>query len=109
MGKKICHLTTVHPAFDIRIFHKECKSLLQAGYDVTLIAQHGKDEIVDGIRIKGLPTTRKRMKRMLKLPWIALRKALEANADLYHFHDPRLIAIGFMLKVKGKKGNILHT
>jgi len=73
------------------------------------VAQHGKDEIVDGIRIKGLPTTRKRMKRMLKLPWIALRKALEANADLYHFHDPRLIAIGFMLKVKGKKGNILHT
>ena len=44
-------MTTVHQSFDIRIFHKECKTLANAGYDVTLIAQHNKKEIVDGIKI----------------------------------------------------------
>ncbi|HHY53746.1 MAG TPA: glycosyltransferase family 4 protein [Clostridiales bacterium] len=103
MSYKVCHLTTVHRPFDVRIFHKECKSLLQAGYDVTLIAQHEKDEVIDGIKIKALPKIENRVKRILNLPWIALRKALEENADVYHFHDPELIPIGLVLKVKGKK------
>ena len=53
--KKVCILTTVHPPFDGRIFHKEAKSAVNFGYDVTLIAQHNKNEVVDGVRIIALP------------------------------------------------------
>ena len=54
MKRKVCILTSVHPPFDTRIFHKQAKSLLKAGHDVTLIAQHDKDEIADGVKIVAL-------------------------------------------------------
>ena len=100
---KVCILTSVHPPFDNRIFHKEAKSLTKAGYDVTLIAQHDKDEVVDGIRIVPLPKPKNRIERMTKTVWMVFRLALKENADVYHFHDPELIIIGLMLRARGKK------
>jgi len=58
---KVCILTSVHPPFDTRIFHKEAKSLTKAGSDVTLIAQHDKNESVDGIRILPLSKPKNRL------------------------------------------------
>ena len=57
---KVCILTSVHPPFDTRIFHKEAKSLVKAGYDVMLIAQHDKEETVDEIRIVPLSKPKNR-------------------------------------------------
>ena len=64
-NKKICILTSVHPVFDTRIFYKEAKTLAEAGYDVTLIARHDKDETVDGIKIIALPKSKNRIWRIL--------------------------------------------
>lgn len=96
---KICILSTVHPAFDDRIFHKEAKTLVQAGYDVTLIAQHDGDTVVEGIRIKGLPKPKNRFTRIFGLTWRAFRLALRQRADVYHFHDPELLPWGVLLKL----------
>lgn len=100
---KICILTSVHPVFDTRIFHKEAKSLVKAGYDVTIIAQHESSQIIDNIKIVNLRKPRNRIERMTKTLWSSFRKALAVNAIIYHFHDPELIFVGLLLKCFGKK------
>lgn len=100
---KVCILTSVHPSFDTRIFHKEAKSLVKASYDVMLIAQHDKNEVVDGVKIVALPKPKNRLHRMLTLPSKAFRLALKQKADIYHFHDPELLTIGILLKIFTRK------
>jgi len=104
---RVCILTTVHPPFDTRIFHKQAKTLVKAGYDVTLIVQHDKDEIVDGVKIIALPKPRNRFTRIFGLTWRAFRLALRQHADIYHFHDPELLAIVPLLRVFSK-GKIIY-
>jgi len=100
---KVCHITTVHSAFDTRIFHKECKTLLNAGYDVSLVVQHARQETIDGIKIIPLKKPKNRLYRMIFLPFKAYKLALKQKADIYHLHDPELIFIGILLKIRRKK------
>lgn len=100
---KVCILTSVHLPFDGRVFHKEARSLAKAGYDVTLIARHDKDEVVDGVRIVPLPEPKSRLQRMTKVLWRLYRLALREDADVYHFHDPELMIVGLLLKLRGKR------
>ena len=102
MPSRVCIITTVHPPFDTRIFHKQAKTLVKAGYDVTLIAQHSGDTVVEGVRIKGLPKPRNRFTRIFGLTWRAFRLALQQKANVYHFHDPELLAIVPLLRVFSK-------
>ena len=100
---KVCHVTSVHPPEDVRIFQKECVSLARAGYDVTLV-QQGGDYEKDGVHILGFgDIAPNRFQRMLMTAWRAYRRALEADADVYHLHDPELLPYGLKLKKKGKK------
>lgn len=92
-------MTSVHPPFDPRIFHKEVQTLFQAGYEVVLIAPHDKgSESVDGLHIIGLPRYERRFYRPLNW-WRILRTALRQKADVYHFHDPELLPVGLLVKL----------
>lgn len=99
---KVAHLTSVHPTFDVRIFQKECKTLLQAGYDLVLIAPHGKDEKVDGVRIHTIQKPTNKVLRILTSGWRVYRAARREDAQIYHFHDTELIPVGFLLSLLGK-------
>lgn len=101
MAIKICHVTSVHPAKDDRIFFKECLSLTKE-YEVYLIAPNVEDDTVDGVHILGVNLPKNRLKRFLSLDSV-YEKALSVDASLYHFHDPELMYTGLKLKRKGKR------
>lgn len=103
MKNKVAHITTVHSANDIRIYHKECKSLQEAGYEVWLITQAQENVEHSKVKYIFLPSFKGRLKRMFFLPFKAFVEAVKLKADLYHFHDPELIPIGLLLKLCGKK------
>lgn len=100
---KVCVMTSAHSCSDVRIFHKECKSLANFGFDVTLVGPHARDEFKEGVRIVALPKARNRADRFLRITVRLLVEAIMQNARVYHFHDPDLIPIGLLLKALGKK------
>lgn len=102
-GRRIVHLTSVHDHRDHRILAKECRTLAEAGYSVTLIAPNDVDTVIDGIRVRAIPPPRNRVERITRTMRLVYRAALEEDADLYHFHDPELILVGLLLKLRGKR------
>jgi len=104
MKKKIAHLSSVHARHDIRILLKECSSLVRAGYDVSLVVADGKgNEIKNGVNIYDVGLIESRLSRILNTTKNIYKKAIELDADVYHFHDPEMIPTGLKLKKTGKK------
>jgi len=102
--KKVCHLTSVHARYDARIFQKECRSLSNAGYDVSLVVADGKgDDVIDNIKIFDVGIEQNRINRFFNTIKKVKEKAIALNCDIYHFHDPELIFTGLSLKKLGKK------
>ncbi len=99
---KVCHITTLHPAKDTRIFHKQCVSLAANGFDVKLIVANQKSEIDKGVEIINIEIPKSRKERMLKASKIVLQKAIEIDAAIYQFHDPELLPVGLKLRKRGK-------
>ncbi|MEE1867162.1 glycosyltransferase family 4 protein [Pseudomonas auratipiscis] len=101
---KVCHLTSVHPRYDTRIFYKECVSLSKAGYSVSLVVADGKgDELQGGVSIVDAGVLPGRINRIFRTTQRVLEKANQVDADIYHLHDPELLPIGLSLKKRGKK------
>ncbi|MBV8222355.1 MAG: glycosyltransferase, partial [Candidatus Eremiobacteraeota bacterium] len=99
---RIAHLTTVHQPLDARIFHKEAKALRQHGYDVSVIAQGTRSFTRDGIRIIPIRPSTSRVGRVTLTAYSMLAASLRVDADIYHLHDPELIPLGFLLRLRGK-------
>jgi glycosyltransferase involved in cell wall biosynthesis len=94
----------VHALSDVRIFYRECCSLVKAEYEVHLVIPADKSITKQGVHVQALPTVKNRLLRMLLMPWVAMIKALRTKASLYHYHDPELLLMGFVLRwVLGKK------
>jgi glycosyltransferase involved in cell wall biosynthesis len=103
---KVCHITTVHPAKDTRIFYRMCQAVAKHDVSVTLIAP---DVFVDSlVQASGwnekIGMTTSRLRRMM----LALHASLEEQADIYHFHDPELIPLGLALKALRRRSAVVY-
>lgn len=103
MNRSVCHISTVHSAFDDRIFYKECVSLAKSEFQVFLVIPHAKNEVVNNVIIKALPQYKSRLRRILISPFNAFYIGLKTNAQIYHLHDPELLLIGILLRLMGRK------
>lgn len=114
---RICLITSVHPAADVRISHKQAMTLSRAGYDVVLIApahlgglpsalshtspaSHSSHS--SAVRLVQVRLPQNRLGRMVVGSLRVLGAALKARARIYHFHDPELLPVGLLLKILGK-------
>ncbi len=99
----VAHLTSVHPTFDVRVFQKECKSLANNGYQVTLVAPHGKDELIDGVQVVNIAKPGNRILRIFTSTLRMYKIARKMPAKVFHFHDTELIPLGFLLAITGRQ------
>lgn len=103
--KEVCHITTVHSRYDIRIFQKECKSLA-AHFKVYLIVADGLgNEVVDSVSIiDSGKRPDSALLRIVSASVKAYRKALALKeCSVFHFHDPELLGVGLLLKLLHRK------
>lgn len=99
----VCVITSIHHTYDGRIYYKQCRSLLRAGYRVKLVAPKPEEmEAEDGIEIIPFEKPKNRWRRLLNGLRI-YRMAKKTNADLFHFHDPDLLPIGVLLRLATRK------
>ena len=102
--QQVVHVSTLHRSTDNRIFHKECAILAEQGYEVTFVVNHPHDETIDGIKIRALPSVESGFQKLTSSAVHALRiiRQFSTEAPL-HFHDPELLPIAIIAKVRGFK------
>lgn len=99
---RVCHFSSVHPADDIRIFHKECRSLAEAGHEVHFVVPAGADAVRDGVHLHAVAAASGgRLLRMLLTAFRVFRAARALRAQVYHFHDPELLPWALLLRLGG--------
>jgi glycosyltransferase involved in cell wall biosynthesis len=102
---RICHITTVHAQKDARIFYRMCRPLAERGLTVILVAPwSAEDPIVETSSWNEQIAGARRVKRII----LALRAALAAKANIYHFHDPELISLGIVLKCLRPRAAVVY-
>jgi len=61
--------------------------MAEMGHSVVLMV-HSRDEVVQNVQIRALTKPKSRLSRMLLSARQEYIKALQEDADFYHFHDP---------------------
>src|SRR5690606_6500348 len=103
-GRTAVHLTSAHPRDDPRIFHKQCVSLARHGWRTVLVVADGMgNRESEGVRIIDMGRRPGRLRRILQTPWAMFQASMSIPGDAYELHDPELIPIGLLLRIRGKR------
>ncbi len=100
-----CYITGLYSRYDVLMYERQGKSLVEAGYKVTYIVCDDKpDEVSEGINIiSTCYVPKSRLDRFLHTKSILLKIALEQDADIYQISDPELIDLVDIFKKYHKK------
>ncbi len=102
---RLTHLSIIHPPLDTRVFHKECRTLARAGYEVHLVVGGPPRAQIDGVHLHSLrdriarPPAREQLVLLIRTAVWAFR----LRPSIYHLHDPHLIPLGVVLKLAGAR------
>ncbi|MGI8310926.1 glycosyltransferase family 4 protein [Saccharopolyspora hattusasensis] len=99
----VVHISTVHAWNDIRVFYKQCCTLAENGYRVTLIGTIDARRTQHGVDIVPVRRSRNRLSRMVMGTLRALDAAWRQRADVYHLHAPEHIPLIPLLRVRGAR------
>ena len=94
---RVVHLSVVHRLDEPRIWERECRSLAEAGYDVTYVAP-GPATAAEaaGVHLTALPA-RSRARRWMDVYEIQ-RELRRLRPQVLHVHDPELLTLFPLLK-----------
>lgn len=98
-GLRVLHVSTVHRVSDPRIRLKECRSLVDHGARVRLVARPSTVEVSrDGVEAVVLDDHRSRTDRILRGSREILRHVREFEPHIVHFHDPELLMLARFMR-----------
>jgi glycosyltransferase involved in cell wall biosynthesis len=80
----------MHDWDDDRIYQRACMGLSREGFDVHLVATRPDEEPVSTVKFHWVEK-REGWRRRWYSSLEAVNKAIEVEADIYHFHDPDLL------------------
>lgn len=103
LKSNIAHLTTVHIRTDTRVLYKEVQTLSRV-YNTTLIVADGMGDVTNSFaEIVDLGKPKNRFSRFLFYGLKALPILRRKKISCVHIHDPELLLVAFILKLRGYK------
>ena len=97
-----CHFTLSHAQLKSRTFHRQCLPLAADGFEVRYLSPLHERDSRSGVNLIPLPQRAGRWRRILDWPRL-LVTLLRQKAALYHFQDPELLPVAFVLKAVFRK------
>ncbi|MSS44799.1 glycosyltransferase family 4 protein [Cutibacterium sp. WCA-380-WT-3A] len=90
---RVVSLSTVHHGHDNRVFNKEAKALVAAGYDYHLVISADRDGVDQGVPVVALHREESRIRRLVVSQREAWHQLRVLEPDVLHIHDPELIPL----------------
>ncbi len=102
-GITICVVTSAHDFNDDRIFHKQIKSFLEAGYRIKYVSKQA-NVTFSHPNFEHIPVdfSGGKLQRLLGISRL-YKLVVGIDTDVYHMHDPELILLARKLKKRGAK------
>ncbi|MFV0501423.1 MAG: glycosyltransferase [Bacteroidales bacterium] len=103
--KKFCYISAFHRDNNEIVLYRQSKTLIENNFEVFYVVSDNKsEEIIEGVQFKPSGFNPKGyLKRIFFAPYLAYRKAISIDADIYQTSSVDFIFIMLLIKLKNKK------